>query len=203
MKKSIVTLCVVSALFGASSALAEDLNAIFKRVNDFIAQQNYTKAMTELSWANKEIEKMHMQKLQTFFPESLGAYSGGQTEANNTLGFTNLERTYKNNTDQSTVRVSLTGGASGNAQAGMGGLAQIGQMAAMFGGQGTGQDTFRINGRTATLQANQEAKSAELTVFMDSGSILKLDLTGSSNGDTLKTLAETIKLDDIDKYMRG
>lgn len=201
--KKLLTVLMASCLLITTSAFAEDINDIFKRVNDLIAQQNYSKALNELNWASKEIEKMHNQKLQGFLPDTLSGLAGGKIESTSALGFTNLERTYTNAADKSTVKVSLSGGTTPGAQGGMGGLAQLGQMAAMFGGNQPGQDTFRIGGRTATLEQNEQSKHAELTVFMDSGSILKLEMNGNAKGDTLKTMAEALKLDDLDKYLRG
>ena len=96
-----VALISLGLLF-SQVAMAEDLNEIFSRVNQLIEQKNYQKALNELGWAKKEIEKMNGQKLQEFFPNQLGEFSGDKFQTNSALGFTNVERTYKSATGKET-----------------------------------------------------------------------------------------------------
>lgn len=181
--------------FMLSSAKAEDLNEIFKRVNDYTTQKKYTKALEELGWARKEIEKLHTDQLRAYFPDELAGYKGDKMESNSMLGLTNLERNYVK--DNSSVKVSLSGG-SGGAAGGFGNLAALGKMAAMMGGQ-PGSETIRIGGHTATM-ATSEGNNAELTVYLDSGSVLSLQ---GADAETLKKMAEALKLSDLDTYLKG
>ena len=87
--------------------------------------------------------------------------------------------------------------------AGLGGLAALGQMAAMMGGGTPGSDTFRIGGRTATLQATPGSSSSDLTIFLDSGSMLKIESYDGVSGDVLKQMAENLKINDLDNYLKG
>jgi hypothetical protein len=178
---------------------AEELEDIFGRVNGFVGQKNYSKALEELEWARKELEKLHTRRLQSFFPDQLGEYKGAPAEVNGALGFTNVERRYSNGS--SSVTVSLIG-QSGGAAGGLGGLAALGKMAAMFGQQ-AGQDSFRISGRTAILNKTPGSSSADLTVFLDSGSMLKIE--DATNGDTavLRSLAEKLDIGGLEKYLKG
>ena len=73
-------------------------------------------------------------------------------------------------------------------------------MAAMFGGE-AGQDTIRIQGRTAMLRA--EEGSPELQLFLDSGSILSLTGSDGATAAELKAITEAIKIDALDNYLRG
>lgn len=199
MKKAL--LAASFALLVPMHAQAEDLNAIFKRVNDFIAAKNYAKALEELGWARKEVEKMNVTQIQTFFPDSLAGFTGAKFETNSALGLTNLEREYTKADGGARVKVTLSGGSGGGGDAGLGGLAAFGRMAAMMGAS-QGQDTFRISGRTATLQGAEEG-SPQLTVFLDSGSVLNLEGSDGATGDNLKSFAEALKLNDLDNYLRG
>ena len=174
---------------------ADDLNDTFKRVNDAVAAKNYPKALDELAWAKKSIEKLNNDQIASFFPDTLAGFTGAKIQSNNALGFTSMQRNYQK--DQSTVQISLTGGSGG--AGGLGGLAAIGKMAAMMGGE-NGQDTLRVAGRTATLNTQNQPT---LTIYLDSGSILELRAQGSTSADDLKTMAEAIKIDDLDKYLRG
>lgn len=185
-----------------SKAYSEDINAIFKRVNEFIAQKNYPKAMEELSWANKEIQKMHTEELKNFFPDQVAGFSGQKLEMNSVLGFTNVERNYTKPGSKGSLKVALIGGSGGASSQGLGGLAQLGRMAAMMGG-GQGQDTIRINGRTASLQVQDSSNSAELTVFLDSGSMLQLTMQQDKDSEALKSFATALPLDALDSYLRG
>ena len=177
-------------------AEAEDLNAIFKRVNDLIAAKNYPKALEELGWARKEIEKLHVTNLQSFLPDSLAGFTGAKFESAGALGMMNLERSYSSGEKQ--LEVSVTGGA-GSAE-GFGNIAAIGRMAAMMRG-GMGQDTFRVQGRTAQL--NTSSEDPEMTVFLDSGSMLMLRGSGGTTGEELKKAAEALSIEKLDSYLRG
>ena len=186
-------------------ARAEDLNEIFKRVNEFVAAKNYSKAIEELAWAKKEIEKLNAGQINTFFPDTLGEFKGGEIEQGAALGIMNTSRTYTKASaglgeyGQPTVIISLTGGAGGGSGSeGLGGLMALGKMAAMMDG---GQNTFRINGKTANL--TEMGDGASLTVFLDSGSVLKLEGQNGVNGAQLKSMAESLKLVELDRYLKG
>lgn len=191
-------LIVLACMFFASVVHAEDINSIFKKVNDLVSAQNYAKALDELKWASKEIEKLHAEKLKTFLPDQLAGYAGDKIQSANALGITSIERTYRQ-TDSS-VKISLTNIGGAGSAGGMGGLAQLGQMAAMFGGA-SGIDTFRIQGRTATLENRDNG--GDLTIYLESGSVLKLESQSATKTESLKAMAEALKLDDLDKYLKG
>ena len=189
-----ITLVLIAVLLLPAISTAEDIATLQKRFNEYMEKENYPKALEELSWIKKEVENQNAKKVQAFFTDELGGMTGQKVEANNALGFTNIERRYKGNSNN--VTVSLTGGSKGGNNP-FGGLAAIGQMAAMMGGQ-QGMDSFRIKGRTASFQT--KGKKGELTVFLESGSILKFD-----NGDkeTLTKLAEEFNLEGLDNYLKG
>jgi len=199
--KKILKLALALSLGFSPCLKAEELKDIFGRVQQMVEAKNYTKALDELGWAKKEIEKLNTAQLKTFFPDTLNGYSGDKFEANSILGISNVERTYKKE-GAGEIKVSLTGGSGGAAQGGFGGLAALGGMAAMMGGQ-EGSDTFRIDGRTATLSLPQGSSNGELTVFLNSGSILKVEMFQKANGDTLKAMAQALKLNDLDNYLKG
>jgi hypothetical protein len=175
---------------------AEDINEIFKKVNGYVTEQNYTKALEELSWAKKEIEKLNSTKIGTLLPTTVNGYTGGEVKVQSALGFDNIERTYTGSGKN--IQVSITGG--GAAGGPMGGLAGLARMGMMMGGQQPGMDSFRLDGRTANLDTT--GGKAELTVFLDSGAILKVEGSGV-DGATLKSFAEGLKISNLDNYMRG
>lgn len=192
-------LALVLLLPVAPLSAQENLDSIFKRVNELVAQKNYTKALEELGWANKEIEKLNSQHLQSFFPAEVEGYKGGKFESSNALGFTNLERTYTKGSQE--IRLSLTGGQGAAGMPGLGGLAALGKMAAMMGNQ-PGTDTFRISGRTASLSGG-EGEPNELTIFLDSGSVLRLEADSGVDTASVRKFAEGLQIESLDNYLRG
>jgi len=196
----IAVAALICVLTGWRILHAEELNAIFGRVNEYVKASNYPKALDELSWARKEIEKLHTAKLQTFLPDELAGFTGQKVEANTMLGLSNIQRRYTKGSLN--VTVSITGAGGGGAASGLGGLAAFGRMAAMMGGE-AGQETFRINGRTATLAVSEKGGGSELTVFLDSGSFLKIEMSKGKDAEALKAMAGAMDLDGLDKYLRG
>lgn len=202
--KNTLTALLVAALLPTISpvpASADDLGAIFKKVGELVEAKNYPKALEELGWAKNEIEKLHGQQLRGFFPDELAGFKGGKTEANMALGIVNLERDYTKGDKE--VSLSLTGGSGGASQPGLGNLAQLGKMAAMMGGGSEGQETIRIAGKTAMLEKNEESESASLSIFLDSGSIVKLEMNEKAEVETLKSMAQALKLADLERYLSG
>ena len=177
-----------------SAATAEDIKALLDRVQQYNSEGNYPKALDELTWVKKELEAKYMTKLGEFLPDSLAGFTGDKLETNSALGMTVISKNYKNGANS--AKVELRAGSAGGAAAGMGGLAALGQMAAMFGQQ-SGQSTVRIKGKTANLQED----SGEMTVFLDGGTILTIRKeTGTVD---FKAIAEAVNFDGIEKFMKG
>lgn len=184
----------------SSACYAEELKPIFDKVQQYYQDKNYAKALEELAWAQKEIEKASAQVTQGFFPNEVEGFKGGKIENTNVFGIVNVERSYSKG-DSESIKVSLVGSNKGQGQNPLGGLAAMGQMAAMMGGSQPGTDSFRMDGRTALLET--EDGSATLTVFLDGGSMMKFEMNGSSNADALKKFAGGFKIADIEKHLKG
>jgi hypothetical protein len=197
MKKLLVTtalLCLASP-----NAFAEDINTIFKKVGELAAQENYPKAMEELSWANKELQKLHFAKLESMLPAEVAGFKGEKAEAQSAMGMTTIQKTYKNGNEK--IELNITGSALGGTGGAAGGLAALGRMGAMMANQ-PGVDTFRVDGRTATLK-NQRNR-AELTLFMESGGMLQLKQNNAKDeGAALKKVLEGLGVAKLDSYLKG
>jgi len=203
MRKLPIVFAVAFTFSCPLALVADEVNQIFSKVNEYIAQKNYPKALEELQWAKQEIEKMNTGQLKSFFPDQLAGFTGGKLETNSALGFTAVERSYTKPGDAAKLKVSLTGGGGGAGAGALGGLAAFGKMAAMMGAQENGSETVRISGRTAQMTTDDSRKSAELTVFLDSGSILKFEMDNSADSGTLRQLAEAININGLDGYLKG
>lgn len=196
-KISVVT---IGCFLLANVLSAEDVNQIFENTKKYIADKNYTKALEELSWASKEIEKMHMQRMHDFFPDKLGEFSGDKFNDNAVLGMTNLERAYSRGS--ASIKLSLLGSSKGSGGP-MAGLAGLGQLAAMFQGQVPGQESFRIKGRTAQVNS-QDPSRAELMLFLNNGTMLQaVAISGEVEVADLKQLVEGLDLDALETYLKG
>ncbi|HMO01703.1 MAG TPA: hypothetical protein PKD37_02780 [Oligoflexia bacterium] len=199
MKKFVLFLPLVCLLAGR--VFAEDLDTIFDKVKKYAAAGNYQKAIAELGWAKQELEKKNLSKLESFFPNELGDLRGGKIEANAALGISNIERTYQG--AGYSVKVSLTGFGGGAAGAGnpLAGLASLGQMAAMFGGSQAGEESFRVGDLTA--RGEKKGSRAEITVFTQSGGIMKFETDKADKYDQMKELAKKFDYAALDNYLRG
>jgi protein subunit release factor A len=177
----------------SNTLIAEDIKTLLDKVQQYNSEGNYSKALEELTWVKKEIETKYMAKLGELLPTTLAGYTGEKAETSSALGMNHVSKKYKN--ESNTAVIEITSG-SGGAAAGMGGLAALGQMAAMFGQQ-QGQATIRIKGKTANLQA----EAGEMTIYLDGGTMISIK---QENGKVdFKTLAEAIDFDSIEKFMKG
>lgn len=196
MKRFALSLLAIS-LYLPLSVQAEDINEVFKKVGEYVQQKNYPKAMEELQWAQKELEKMHQQRLGELLPPAVEGFKGEDTQFQSAMGFANIERQYVKG-DQS-IRLSISGSTGTE---GLGGLAGLAKMGMMMGGSQPGKEQFRIDGRTASLDTS--SGSPELTVFLESGSILQLQAGDDSvDGGSLKKFAQGLKLGELDSYLKG
>lgn len=195
MKK--ILALAISTLCLSSFVMAEDVKEVLDRVNTLYKEGNYSKALEELEWARKEIEKSNSKSLASLLPDELAGLKGEKAETSSALGITNIERSYSDSKNQR-VKVTLT--QTGGAGGAMGGLAGLGQMAAMFGAQ-SGQDVFRIDGMTASMEG--EGSSARLQVFLSSGSILAFEMVEGEDSKILKEMANKIGVANIDKKIKG
>jgi hypothetical protein len=195
MKRNLLIASLVASVF-AQPALAEDINEVFKKVNEYVAQKNYPKAMEELSWAQKELEKLHQTRLSELLPADIDGFKGGDTQVQLVMGFSNIEREYQNGDKSIRVAITGTGGTDG-----MGGLAGLAKMGMMMGGTQSGVEQFRVAGRTASLDTTND--SPEVSVFLESGSIIRLSTGEGVDGAALKKFAEGLKVADLDAYLKG
>lgn len=200
MLKAKLKLTLVAALIfpvlSAQVAYTEELAVIFKKVQELAAQMNYAGAMKELSWAQQELEKLNQERLSEILPAEVAGFKGEKAEIQSALGFTTLERQYSKGEQQ--ITLSLSGGSGNDAMAGLAGIAKMG---AMMGGVQPGVDKFRLGSLTATLDTNNS--TPEITVFLESGSVVTIRTGDGVDAATLKKFAEVVKLAELDSYLKG
>ncbi|HMO18528.1 MAG TPA: hypothetical protein PKA63_09620 [Oligoflexia bacterium] len=176
-----------------SISAADELKKILEKVEQYVADENYAKALEELGWAKKELEGKYNEKLAALLPDTLADFTGAKTETNSVMGFTTISRIYSNSGNSFRLELQSSSGSAGG---GLGGFAALGQMAAMFGQQ-AGQSSLRINGRTANLQE----ENGEMVIYLDGGSMI--NIKRESGKINFKTIAEAIDLDAVEKQVKG
>jgi len=195
MNKIILYLLMLSGLLVAHTGIAEEeIDTIATKIKEYTAAGNYTKALEELAWYKNEIEKRHFHKILEFFPAQLQGFQRQQPKSQSTVSITTIEAIYRKQGEY--IKMILTGGSGGSAGA-MGGLAAFGQLAAMQHGM-PGQDSFRLEGFTATL--DEKALRPELSVFIDSGWIIKFIASDSA---LVRFFAEAFPLAELNSYLKG
>ena len=179
----------------SGAASAESIDELFESLKKYVEQEQYTNAMEELQWIQRELDKLHFDKVKGFFPDALGAYSGGDTKSQTVLGFTNMSRTYSGAGPD--IEVALTGGASV-----AGGVAALLQMVNVLGSQ-ENTTTFRLDGRTATLVSDPGGGATSLSVALKSGSLLTFEAEGLEDAEALRQVARSFPVAALDDYLAG
>ncbi|MFM1848797.1 MAG: hypothetical protein RL417_2271 [Pseudomonadota bacterium] len=179
-------------------ARGEDLNAVFKRVNDLMAQKSYARALEELGLARQEIERFHLEKVKTFFPATVAGYTGGESKTGGALGIATVDREYTKGT--STLRLGLRGGNAGSGPGSFGSIAQLGRMVAGMQKQ-PGVESVRIGLQPGIIKL-AGAKNT-LTLFLESGAVLVVEGLTSASNEELKNFAGALDIISLEKYLSG
>ena len=189
----------LSSIFLAAGVMAtpvhaENIDELFANLKQFVAQEQYPNALEELQWMRRELDKLHIEKINSYFPDNLAGLQGNEPKSQSVLGFTNMSRSYSG--DGKNVNVALTGGASA-----AGGLAALAQMASLLGTQ-QDAETYRLAGRTATLVIDPDGKTS-ISVSLKSGSLLSFESNDLSEGGKLKEIAREFPVAGLDNYLAG
>jgi hypothetical protein len=189
-----LTLVAAVCVMASGQLRAESIDELFANLRKYVDEERYTNAMEELQWMQRELDKLHFEKVKSFFPDELAGFKGGDTKSQTVLGFANMSRSYGETGSQ--IDVALTGGASV-----AGGLAALLQMINVLGSQ-ENATTFRLDGRTATLVSEADG-SASLSVLLKSGSILTFEAGALEDPDLLRQAARAFPVAALDDYLAG
>ena len=188
MRKIIAVTCVL--FFAMPRGVAgEELNAVFKRVNDLMAQKSYARALEELGNARQQIEKLHVDKVKTFFPAGVAGYTGGETK-------TGGEYTK----GASILRLGLRAGSTGGGPGSFGSIAQLGRMVAGMQRE-PGVENVRIGLQPGLIKLAGNKNT--LTLFLESGAVLVVEGHSSATNEELKNFAGALDVVALEKYLSG
>jgi len=193
--KNLVTTLVFSLLVSAG-AFAEDVNAVFKRVNELVAAKNYPKALEELGRAREDIEKLHLARLQGYLPDAVVGYAASPPASQSALGILSVERVYTKGA--SILKLAIRAGTIGGGQGSFGSIAQLGRMAALMGSQ-SGRAAIQIGGRPAVFK--DRGGKNDLMIFLESGTIVTVEGGAASTNDEMRGFAEALNLSELDRYL--
>jgi hypothetical protein len=197
MNKIVIGACAL--LFSMPGAgLAEELNAVFKRVNDLMAQKSYARALEELGNARQQIEKLHLERVKTFFPASVAGYTGGEPKTGGALGIATVDREYTKGA--SILRLGLRGGNTGGGPGSFGSIAQLGRMVAGMQRE-PGVESVRIGLQPGLIKLAGHKNT--LTLFLESGAVLVVEGHSSATNEELKNFAGALDIIALEKYLSG
>ena len=197
MRKIIAVTCVL--FFAMPRGVAgEELNAVFKRVNDLMAQKSYARALEELGNARQQIEKLHVDKVKTFFPAGVAGYTGGETKTGGALGIATVDREYTKGA--SILRLGLRAGSTGGGPGSFGSIAQLGRMVAGMQRE-PGVENVRIGLQPGLIKLTGNKNT--LTLFLESGAVLVVEGHSSATNEELKNFAGALDVVALEKYLSG
>lgn len=187
------------ATYGIASA-EERFEDLLKRAQDYKEQGRYRKALDELGWAQKQLELLHGERLQSFFPAAVGDFQGGKFDNQSMIGLVSVSRDYVS-PSAGKIKVALVGAGAGTgaAQQGLGALAGLAGAAAMFGNPQQ-VETMQIKGVRAMLDS--KTGKPELTLPLSSGMIIQIrPQGGKATKEQLVSVAEAIDFKGLESYV--
>lgn len=196
MRKFLLVMAL--GIFVSGRAFGQDVDTIFKKVNELKTAGKYQQALIEIGWAVKELERMHIEKLRTFMPATIEGFGPAQTDSTSVIGMINLQRTFSRESDNAQLMVSMSGSVGNNPATS--GFGQLGAMNQATGNPG--QETFHVEGNVATLVADKVANTSEVTVFIGS-MVLKINLGGSADKEFLRKALNSMKIRELTEYLKN
>jgi len=180
-----------------SSASAEEwtLESSLREVERLSSEGSFPGALRELERARGYLLDQKNERVKKFFPNTISEAAGEKIEVSVALGLTNMTRLYKGKNIE--FKLSLLGGGksiSSNEDSG------LGRMAAMIQKEDGGV-ALEIGGRSALL--DESGARPELSIFLKSGGIFKLEGRNNITSAQLKGFAAKIDIKGLDSYLEG
>lgn len=175
----------------ADDKTVDNVKKAFDKAMEYIEKGNYVKASKEVEWARKDIDKLHTQRLLTYLKDELAGLKGKPIKSTAILGMVSVERDYTKGSTN--VKVAIT-----TAGAGIGALSQI---AAMAQRSNPNAENFRVGDHTGLIEVQRGRTS--MTVLLEAGPFLKLEMRGASDKKILHDMLNEISIDELNKYLKG
>ncbi len=189
-------------LLAADNPKAEAIESL-DNAKAMLNKGQYAQAQDELDYAQTKISELMSGDLLRFIPDAPAGFtledksSQSLGQAGAIIGSANsIAATGDYSKDDMEFSITIAvGGLAGQS----GGL--LGGLAAMFGGMSDvgGTRTIRIKGNNATLEFNEEEESGSITIQLGNKVTVIVDGTDIEDTDDLKTLAEQVDYNALQK----
>ena len=203
MKKIFVVFVIMTISLALVAGPKEEALSSLDTAKKFVSGDQYSKAVDEINFALAKLNEILAQRLMELMPEAPAGYtrqsanSAGLGAAGSFMGSTNslaAEATYGSDSG-SRIELTITvGGIIGQA-------ASFANMGQMFGGAVAGSSTIRVQGYTGTLEYDSDNQSGSLTLKIGEDKSVMIEGSQIDSGDVLKSLAEKMDLDRLDREM--
>ena len=187
-------------------ALAGDLfETTLEEAKALRAQGKFGAAVEKLNLAQKEVEKQNLDKLSSFFPQSIEGFSSlEKPRSEGIMGIVSIEQTIKISEEAQAV-VTLTGGLGANISGASGeegpenAMNSFSQVAAALA-QLPGSITVQVKGRTASVLIDED--NASLTITLKDNMVFHIEQQdGKVTKEQLVKIAEAFDWDALESYL--
>lgn len=178
---------VLIGLLSSASIVADETPAeTCSSAASLFSEGDIEGALEEARWCVTQLEQLKQGATSAYFKDEINGYKGGELENQQAMGIEVTERRYDKG--QKSIKVTLTGGASGSTNNAFAALAS-------FGISASPGKKIRIQRRSALV--NSESRTVTLTVTLKSGGMLVFD-TDDVSKDELITFAKAFPVADLD-----
>ena len=173
-----LSVVLLNSPLNAAEDTREDTIAACAEAARLLEENDIDGALDEAQWCREGIQQIKQSQTLAVFPDSVNGYEGGEITNSSVLGMVILGRDYKN--DAREISIELTTGE-------VPGLGSLGQLMNAFSAAGLGDvNKFRIQRRTVIDSSTNQ--SANLSVQLKSGGIMKVESTSVSAEDVIEFL---------------
>ncbi len=194
MKRTLIIIAVLLLGLALHAAGPQDeaIEAL-DAAKTLIGKGEYSKAQQEIDFALAKINEILAEDLLKFIPASSGGFTLESKDAvpMNIMG-ASITAAGEYTKDDSSFDLSISVGGALGQSGGLMGLAN------MFGMAATGK-TVRVKGYTGTQEYDADEESGTLTIKVGDKITVIVSGENIANTDILKTLAELVELDKLEK----
>lgn len=188
MKPCALLVLSTTLALGTSQAVAqtkEDAAAACTEAANYIVEDDLAAALDEAKWCVENLQQLKQKAMLTIFPDTVGAFAGGEMSNQSAMGMTMLEKDYSS--ADAVVSVSLTTGVAG------GGLAALAQLG--MGLNGSGGKKLRIQKRTVLDLG--DSTQGQYMVQLKSGATLAIS-SDELNAEQLLPFVKAFPIAELD-----
>ncbi len=182
----LMTIFLASIVFVSGVSAEDSPSKTCASAAELFKEGDVEGALEEARWCVTQLEQIKQNQVSSFFKDEINGYAGGKIDQQQAMGISMVERVYKKNSNS--IKVSLSGGASGAANNAFAALAS-------FGMQAAAGKKIRIQRRTANV--NEEGGSNQVVITLKSGGMLHFESSNLSS-ESIIEFAKAFPVADLD-----